>query len=313
MRLLVITTTRQSHLIPPASSSSGVPGRIRTCDPLLRRHYDTLKLLNKLSVSRLAELSNLSKAYISQVKHGIRPPSQRLIDVLESLQDSKVQKSQEIDYLALFLQSRTSMGVSDNTLRYYRERLSKFITNVDYTKASRVAIQRYLNSIPPNHNGLATRHASFRTIKTFYRWLNSQHGLPNPIEGMPAPILGKLILPSLTRKEVVKLIDTAENTRNKAIIALFTESGLRLTELTSIRPDCIDWSTNTIRILGKGRKEAYAPFGKLSSKYLREWFTQYEPNNGNIWGMNEYGIASMLKRHTPPAGFLMSMCINPFS
>ncbi len=56
-----------------------VPGEIRTHDPLLRRQQSTLKQLNKLSVSQLAELSNLSKAYISQVKHGKCPPSQRLL------------------------------------------------------------------------------------------------------------------------------------------------------------------------------------------------------------------------------------------
>ena len=176
---------------------SGVPGRIRTCDPLLRRQPNTLKLLKSLPLATLTELTGLSMAYISQVRHGKRPPSQRLIDALNILQSPNKQNNSQTDYLTLFLQSRTSMGVSNNTLRYYRERLSKFITNVDYTKASRMTIQQYLNSIPPNHNGLATRHASFRTIKTFYRWLNSQYGLPNPIEGMPAPILGKLILPSI--------------------------------------------------------------------------------------------------------------------
>jgi site-specific recombinase XerD len=47
--------------------------------------------------------------------------------------------------------------------------------------------------------------------------------------------------------------------------------------------------------MGKGRKEAYAPFGELSEQYLKEWLAQYEPN-GNIWGINENGIQTMLKR-----------------
>ena len=41
-----------------------------------------LGLLNKLTVTELAELSNCSKAYISQVKHGTRPPSAKLIQAL---------------------------------------------------------------------------------------------------------------------------------------------------------------------------------------------------------------------------------------
>jgi site-specific recombinase XerC len=131
-----------------------------------------------------------------------------------------------------------------------------------------------LNSIPPNQYGLATRHASFRTIKTFYRWLNSEFELPNPIEGMPAPILAKPILPTLDRSEVMYLIDSAETNRDKAVIALFVESGLRVAELANIKFQNIDWQNHTIKILGKCRKEAYAPFGELSEQYLKDWFNE---------------------------------------
>jgi len=59
---------------------------------------------------------------------------------------------------------------------------------------------------------------------------------------MSAPKVGKLILPSLTSEQVLKLIEKVSNVRDKAIIALFTESGLRLSELTNIRPEHIDWT-----------------------------------------------------------------------
>ena len=48
---------------------------------------------------------------------------------------------------------------------------------------------------------------------------------------MPAPILGKPILPSLEKSQVEHIIDQALIARDKAIIALFAESGLRLSEL----------------------------------------------------------------------------------
>ncbi len=269
----------------------GVPGGIRTHDPLLRRQPDTLKLLNKLTVSEIAELSKLSKAYISQVKHGKRPPSQRLLDALVAYTKPK---QTDKDYFSLFLQSRQAMGVSPQTLRFYGERLSKFIMAVDYLKDSRQQIQRYLNSMPANQYGLATRHATFRAIKTFYRWLNTEYGMRNPVDGMPAPILGKPILPALSANEVLSLIEQVSNIRDKAIIALFTESGLRLSELAGIKPQDIDWQAHTIKVMGKGRKEAYSPFGELSERYLKEWLAQYQPDS-NIWGLNEWGIVSTLR------------------
>jgi len=91
------------------------------------------------------------------------------------------------------------------------------------------------------------------------------------------------------------LTEYVANQRDKAIIALFTESGLRLSELASIKANDIDWDNRTIRIIGKGRKEAYAPFGALSEGYLKKWLGQHSPN-GNIWGINEWGIVSMLRR-----------------
>jgi integrase/recombinase XerC len=166
---------------------------------------------------------------------------------------------------------------------------------VDYFKATKQAIERYLKSIPPNQYGLATRHASFRAIKTFYRWLEAECGTKNPLNGMPAPILGKPILPALSLNEVLHLIEQASSIRDKAIIALLTESGLRLSELANIKPQDIDWDAHTIKVMGKGRKEAYSPFGELSERYLKEWLAHYEPN-GNIWGINENGVSIMLRR-----------------
>ena len=187
------------------------------------------------------------------------------------------------------------MGVSHKTSCFYRERLSKFIRAVDYKQATRRDIGKYLNSIPSNKYGLGTRHASYRAIKTFYRWLHSEYGFINSMEGMPAPILGKPLLPSLEKEQVFYLIDKVFSVRDEAIISLFTESGLRLSELANIKRDHINWANRTVRVVGKGRKEAYAAFGELTEKYLSAWLEQYTPN-GNIWGLSESGIVSMLKR-----------------
>ena len=62
-----------------------------------------------------------------------------------------------------------------------------------------------------------------------------------------------------------------------------------MVELTAYPP-------KTIKTIGKGNKEAYAPFGALSEQYLLGWLNEFQPNDGNIWGMNYWGITSMLKR-----------------
>ena len=203
-------------------------------------------MFNKSSVTTLAELSNFSKAYISQVKSGKRPPSQRLFDLLT--EEVTIDKPDR-DYYHLFFKSREAMGVSPKTLVFYIDRLYSFVNQLNYLKANRKDITKFLNSIPSNKNGLSTRHASFRALRTFYRWLNTEYGFKNPINGMSAPILGKLILPSLSTNEVRYLIELVDCARDKAIIALFTESGLRLSELANIKPSDINWENKTTIIV----------------------------------------------------------------
>jgi site-specific recombinase XerD len=117
----------------------------------------------------------------------------------------------------------------------------------------------------------------------------------NPIAWIDSPKRPQLILPSLTREQVTVLVATSPALRDKAIITLFAESGSRLIELANMKPVDVGWTSRTIKVMGKGRKEALAPFGKLSEGYLKEWLAQYEPN-GNIWGLNKWGIVSMLRR-----------------
>jgi site-specific recombinase XerD len=249
-------------------------------------------MLNKMSVSELAKLSNLSKSYISQVQHGKCPPSQNLLDALAQ----RIQpKRAHTDYLALFLQSRQSMNVSSNTLTLYRFILARFLSHTDAGKVTTQDIEQYLVNIPAKGMSLGNRHAHFRTLKTFFRWLESSYGILSPMGNMKAPKLPKMILPSLTKDELVILISKAGSIRNQAIIAFAVESGLRVSELAQIKGEDIDWQNRIVKVLCKGRKEAYAPFGDLSERYLREWLTQYVPN-GNIWGIDKLGIKTMLRR-----------------
>ncbi|MBA7506414.1 Tyrosine recombinase XerC [subsurface metagenome] len=247
-----------------------------------------IQMLNKLTVSQLAELSKLSKAYISQVKNGSRPPSKRLLETLTGYNQCS---RTEHDYFTLFLQSRKAMEVSPGTEQFYRIKLGRFLAEVNADTAQRQDIELFLLQFSNPGN----RHAYYRAIKTFYNWREQDFGLPSPMSHMKAPKLGKLILPSLTGEQVSTLLDKVDNIRGKAIIALFTESGLRLSELTNIEPQDIDWDNHTVRVMGKGRKEAYAPFGESTERYLKAWLAQYQPND-NIWGLNEWGIISMLRR-----------------
>ncbi len=236
-----------------------------------------------------------TKAVIGTKKRKFEVVSDTLASLatrVKSLRRFRVQRTRNgADYFSLFLQSRKANEVSPGSLSFYRVKLGRFLTEVNADTAKRQDIESFLIQFRNPGN----RHAYYRVIKTFYNWREQTFGLPNPMEHMSAPRLGKLILPNLTQGQVFILIKTTHDVRNKAIIALFTESGLRLSELTNIEPQDIDWNSRVIRVIGKGEKEAFAPFGELTERYLGAWLAQYQPD-GNIWGLNEWGIISMLRR-----------------
>jgi integrase len=62
----------------------------------------------------------------------------------------------------------------------------------------------------------------------------------------------KVILPSLTPEQVDYLIANADNVRDKAIISLFADSGIRLNELLNIKAVDIDPQNMTVTVWGKG-------------------------------------------------------------
>ena len=259
---------------------------------------DTFRLLNKTPISTIAAKTGLSKSYISQVKHGTRPPSEKVLQALDELWQKP--QSSGLDWhaaLDLFLGSRRE-GISPNTIRDYRIILSKALRVLGLSPTT-AQIGTYLTSLSCSMGG---KYGYFKDIRAFYNWLYSpRSGFPfspedNPVTWVDAPKRPRLILPSLTKEQVEFLIDQVTCVRDKAIIALFTESGLRLSELANIKKHDIEWRNNTVRTLGKGNKEGYAPFGPLTDTYLRAWLAEFQPNGTTIWGLNRWGIVSMLNR-----------------
>ncbi|HAV10159.1 MAG TPA: hypothetical protein DCX22_00860 [Dehalococcoidia bacterium] len=265
----------------------------------IRIPENVFNLLNKLTTSQLAEFSKLSKGYISQVKKGYRPPSDKLVQALweYSCQNDKHKELSNTEKsIVLFLKSRRD-GISHGTVEFYSKYLTKALPVLGLNPTPN-QIHAYITSLSCSTGG---KHAYFRAMSIFYNWLYSpKSGFDysdkvNPITLVEPPKRPKLLLPTLTRQQVELLIDKAHSNRDKAIIALFTESGLRLSELMNIKPLDIRWESKIILVLGKGNKEGYAPFGTLTEKYLILWLSEYQPKqNEHIWDIGFWGIKSML-------------------
>jgi integrase/recombinase XerD len=193
---------------------------------------------------------------------------------------------------------------------WIRETLPKFEKFADakgvyLLEVTRDDIRDFLSSL----NGVWNRHSHFRAVRAFYNWLEREKYIElSPCYKLQAPKLPRKVMPRPTLPQVKTLIESSDSARNKAIICLLMDLGLRNSELASIKPEDIDWQRQTVKVWGKGAKQRVGKFSDTTASYLREHLATYTPN-GNVWGINQWGIAIMLKR----LGLRTGITCNPHS
>lgn len=113
----------------------------------------------------------------------------------------------------------------------------------------------------------------------FFKYLGRDHGFrQNPCLGIRAPKAAKKLPRALSPDEAGQLMEIAGTdplaVRDKAILELFYSSGLRLAELTGLKPMDINFDDATVRVTGKGAKTRIVPVGSYALAALRAWLTE---------------------------------------
>jgi site-specific recombinase XerD len=100
-----------------------------------------------------------------------------------------------------------------------------------------------------------TFHRIISTLSSFYRFLYSQGIVTtNPLIGIDRPRIKQQEVKYLKHNQVLRLIDSIEDTRDKLIVRTIYATGVRVSELCNINIEDIDFDEHTIRIRGKGDK-----------------------------------------------------------
>jgi site-specific recombinase XerD len=211
--------------------------------------------------------------------------------------------------ISKFLKSRRQ-GLSQETIKFYRGYLVRALPIVGCNvKASQIV--HFLGGLECGNGG---KHAYYRALRAFYSWCYSnKSGLhlsaqDNPLLLVDPPKVEKRLMPSITEDQLCTLIDSVEDVRDKCIISLLADSGMRLNELSNTKACDIDWEHFTITIWGKGNKQRKAPFTE-NTAYLLRTVVSNDGTGANIWGINKYGIQKLFKRLKQATG----ISCNPHS
>ena len=124
-------------------------------------------------------------------------------------------------------------------------------------------------------------------MKSFYNFLYSEKIiLKNPAINLESPNIEKSLPKFLTEEEVIKLLETAKNLENKKIytmLEILYSTGLRVSELVSLKTTNIIDNQTSILVLGKGSKERKLPLTKIATESIKTYTLSKYFNQKSPW------------------------------
>ncbi len=187
---------------------------------------------------------------------------------------------------------------SQHTLSAYQidlEQFSVFIySSFDLNEASQVEAQHVRSwMVSLLQQGLTPRSVNRKlsSLKTYYKFLRQQGEVEtNPMSKIIAPKTGKRLPVFVNENKMSELFERADfgdgytGTRDRIIMELFYCTGMRQSELIDLKTRSIHFSSNQIKVKGKGSKERLIPISRQLTQLLKEYIAIREetfPDSGS--------------------------------
>jgi integrase/recombinase XerD len=176
---------------------------------------------------------------------------------------------------------RIERGLADNTVQAYSRDLTRFFLFLEERKLSPLDISR--EQISEHLSILATQLSSrsvvrnLSAIKTFFRFLVSEGIVENsPARLLETPRLSRRLPDVLSKAEVERLLSQPDTSkrggqRDRAMLEVLYATGLRVSELVSLKTSDINLEAGYVRTLGKGSKERIVPMGEKAVEAVKEY------------------------------------------
>ncbi len=173
--------------------------------------------------------------------------------------------------------AKNILGLAKGTLQNYSQVLTKYeqfcsVSGVTLTTATEETIMDFIESASISRG---TKYKYVSLLRQFYKFLvGAGHIENNPTKRINSPQVPIKTHSTYTVEDIVRLIntesdDTPISIRNRTILELFYATGMRESELLTLRLFDVDLDNNVLKVFGKGSKERLIPLNDIAVNTLQ--------------------------------------------
>ena len=205
-------------------------------------------------------------------------------------------------------------------LQLIHKRLHKAPSALSLEDVDAPLVAAFLDDLEASRRVTArTRNLRLTAVHSFFRFASFEaptHAAQiGRVLAIPAKRFARRLVPFLSRPEVDALLAAPDQRtwfgrRDHALMLLAVQTGLRLSELTSLQPEDVHLGTGAhVRVVGKGRKERCTPLSKNTRAVLTSWLreptrAQGQPLFPNARGgrLSAHGMQYLVAKHVTAGG-----------
>ncbi len=177
---------------------------------------------------------------------------------------------------------------SDHTLKAYHDDLVQFNRFLAQEQLSLTAFKymdarNYLQTLYDMGLQRTTVSRKISTLRSFYAfWMTQDHEIVNPFVQLVHPKKERYLPTFFYTEEMEALFQTVmqdahKGLRDRVILELFYATGIRVSELVSLKTEDVDLEMCWIKVLGKGGKERIVPFGEFCRQSIEQYLAEFAP------------------------------------
>lgn len=181
----------------------------------------------------------------------------------------------------------------------FRQFLAETDSELDLLTADRDVVRLWIVEMMDRHQTSTTVNRKLSTLRSFYKFLRMK-GITDksPVQGIKGPKNKKPLPQFVKESDMNELLDNTDlgegymGVRDKTVIAVFYETGMRMAELIGLDDRDIDMGTRTIKVTGKRDKQRFIPFGEDLENRLRDYLkarTQAFGETSGAFFLNQRG------------------------